>query len=119
MKQKKHDFMQKRWIAHCWAASLAQQCHNRDNQSDNTNSGTDDRTIKQSTLSTVLADKTALVYNRLTFIGYLKTIFALFKAAFCHKKRKGSVKFVGCVIEEFILRDTPASSLDKHHQNIV
>ena len=119
MDKKNHHLTQKRWLAHCWSAGLAQQCHDRDHQSDNTDNGTYDRTIKQSTLSAVLTDKTALIYNRLTLIGYLKTIFALFKATFCHKKRKGCIKFVGCVIEEISLSDTPAFCLCKHHQNKV
>ena len=119
MSKKNNKLNQKEWIAHCWSVELTQQCHNRDNQSNNANNGPYDGTIKQGTLSAVLANKTALIYNRLTFIGYLITIFTLFKAAFCHKKRKGCIKFVGCVIEEVNLSDAPTLHFGKHIQNKV
>lgn len=119
MNKKNNDLTQKEWVAHCWGVELAQQCHNRDNQSNNANNSPYDGTIKQGTLSAVLANKTALIYNRLTFIGYMITIFALFKAAFCHKKRKGYIKFVGCAIEEVNLSDTSSLHFGKHIQNNV
>ena len=50
--------MQKKWLAHCWSAALAQQCHDRDKQTENATDGSYDGAIKQSTLSAVLADKT-------------------------------------------------------------
>ena len=90
----------KKFLAHCWSASLAQQCHERDKQTENATDGSYDGAIKQSTLSAVLSDKTALLAEKLSFIGYLKTISVLFKIAFLHKKRKGFVKVIRCVVEE-------------------
>ena len=119
MKTKNNQEDSKKWLAHCWAVSLAQQCHDRDKQSENSSNGSNDGTIKQSTFSAVLTDKTALIYHRLSFIGYLKTIFALFKAAFCHKKRKGYIKVVGCVVEEINLFDSTSGSGGESFKDII
>lgn len=96
----------KRWQAQCLAASLAQQCRQRDEQSQHAGNGGYDGTIKQRTLSAVLADKTALLNESLSLVGYLKTIFALFKIAFCRKKRQGFRNVVWCIVEEDSLLDT-------------
>lgn len=114
MDKKNKNLMQKKWIAYCWSAALAQQCHDRDNQSNNANNSPYDGTIKQHTLSEVLSNKTALIHNRLTFIGYFVTIFELFKATFCHKKRKGCDKSIWCIIEDVNLNDAPSFNFGKH-----
>lgn len=116
MNKKNNKLRQKEWIAHCWAVSLAQQCHDRNKQTKNSSNGSYDGAIKQETISSVLADKTALFYYRLSFIGYLETIFALFKATFCHKKRKGHAKFLGCFIEEINLEDTSSLTISESGQ---
>lgn len=87
------------WIAHCWVSGLAAQCKNREKQSDNSADGGNDGAIELDALTAVLASKTALIDERLSFVGYLKIVFALFKITFCNKKPKGFRKVFKCFIE--------------------
>lgn len=105
MSRKDEQQKLKKHAAHCWAVNLAIECHNRDNQTDNSGDGSYDGKIKQGTLSAVFADKTALIDERLTLIGYLEIMVILFKATFCNKKGKGVRKIFRGIIEEIPLGD--------------
>lgn len=65
MEKKDRQNELKRWKTHFMAASLAQQCHQRDRETGDGASGGYDGTIKQSTLSAVLFGKAAVVMQRL------------------------------------------------------
>jgi len=90
----------KAFDAQLLATQLANECYQRDNKSKNTTNRGYDGTIRQNTITAVLADKTAIVYERLTCIGYFKIVFMLFKIAFLHKKLNGTTPvFKGVVTE--------------------
>ena len=57
---------------------LANECHQRDQESQKAANGGYNGTIKQNTLAEVLAEKATLVQKRLSPIGYLVTIARLF-----------------------------------------
>lgn len=90
----------RKFFAAWWAVCLAQECYNRDNDGcDCTNSGYDGR-IKQATITSVLADKTALFQEELTLMGYLKTIVILFYITFIHKRRDCADRKMYCIVED-------------------
>lgn len=114
MHKKKFDNQTKKWFAHCWAASLVQQCNDRDSQAQCSGDSGDNGAIKQYTLASVFADKTALIDERLSFIGYLKIMFILFKITLFGKKRKGCIKIVRCVVQEDSLFNSSTRDIGKH-----
>ncbi|MBQ8565771.1 MAG: hypothetical protein IJ442_08095 [Bacteroidaceae bacterium] len=77
----------KQWLASCWIVSLAQQCHNRDNQTKDTGNSSNDSTIKQSTLAAILADSAVLIEKPLTIRGCFSLFFSLLKLAIKAKKK--------------------------------
>lgn len=91
-KEIRHEY----W-ANANAMGLIAKCHDKDHQSPNAASGGADRTIKQDTLFKVLADETACTVFSLTPIGYLKTIWTLFKIAFVEKKFKSGIPLLGVI----------------------
>lgn len=79
----------KEFDARILSVQLANECHQRDNEGKDATDSRYNGTIKQDTLTAVLANKTTVMNERLTFIGYLKTVIMLFKITFIHKKRDG------------------------------
>lgn len=90
MKKNEQQQKEKRYAAYALAAYLANECHQRDKQSEKTADRSYDGTIKQHTLASVLAEEAAIVQHRLTPVGYLKTVALLFKIAFFRKKAYGA-----------------------------
>lgn len=90
----------KAFDARLLATQLANECYQRDNKSKGTTNRCYDGTIRQDTLTAVLADKTAIVYERLTCIGYFKLVFMLFKITFLHKKLNGTAPVFKGVVSE-------------------
>lgn len=82
----------RQWAARCVAVALLNECYYRENQSghsaDNPRDYSDMLKSAPTHLSAVLSDKAALIEYRPAFPGYCKAIFALLKAALCHKKPK-------------------------------
>lgn len=90
MKQKKDPQKEKEYAGYVLSVYLANECYQRDNQSEQATDRSYDGTIRQGTLASVLADKAAITQHRLTAIGYLKIVVQLFKIAFLRKKVNGS-----------------------------
>lgn len=90
----------KAFDARLLATQLANECHQRDGKGKYAAHRRYNGTIRQDTLTAVLAGKTAIVNERLTCIGYLKVVFMLFKVAFLHKKGDGTVPILKGVVTE-------------------
>ncbi len=91
MRQKKDPQKEKEYAGYVLSVYLANECYQRDNQSEQATDSRYDGTIRQSTLASVLADKASVMQHRLTAIGYFKIVVQLFKVAFFRKKVNGSV----------------------------
>lgn len=90
----------KTFHARLLATQLANECYQRDNKAENTANGGYDGTIRQETLSAALADKAAVMYQRLSLVGYLKLLTMLLKIALTNKIRHGKTPvFWGIVAE--------------------
>ena len=68
---------------------LANECHLRDQERQQTANGSYDGTIKQSTLAEILTEKAACMEKRLSPVGCLVIIARLFYVAFLRKKTDG------------------------------
>ena len=95
----------RKFLASWWAVCLAQECDNRDNGGCNCRDSGYDGRIKQATIESVLADKTALFQEKLTLMGYLKTIVTLFYITFIHKRGDCDYREMYCIIEDVTLPD--------------
>lgn len=95
IKNPKKELAEKHWNARCVAVTLLNECYYRENQTGNTADNTRNYAdMLQSAplhLSAVLADKTAFVKYRPSFVSYCKAAFILLKTAFSHKMPKGFV----------------------------
>ena len=89
MRRKKDQQKEKEYAGYVLSVYLANECYQRDNQSEQAANSNYDGTIKQSTLASVLAEKAAITQHGLTTIGYLKIVIQLFKVAFLRKKFNG------------------------------
>lgn len=87
MDKKNYATEKNSWLAHCWALSLAEQCYDREKQTQNARHSSYNGTIKQSTLSAVLADSAALIEKPLTIRGCFSLFFSLLKLAIKAKKK--------------------------------
>lgn len=90
----------KAFDARLLATQLANECHKRDCKGKDAAHRRYNGTIRQDTLTAVLAGKTAIVYERLTCIGYLKIVLMLFKVSFLHKKGDGAVPILKGIVSE-------------------
>lgn len=77
------------FYAHLLSTTLATECHDRDDEAQHACDGSDEGTIKLDALHRVLASKSTVMKKRLTFVGYLKTVFILLKIALLHKMSHG------------------------------
>lgn len=113
---KKNQQPEKKWMARCWAVALTQQCHDRQQQAAKTTQRRHSPTIEQKTLAAVLADKTALLDERLSLVGYLHIMCMLLKIALTNKKINGRkpVLFLRAYVEQCIPSHTTATAIEKH-----
>ena len=89
MDKKKLLEKEKEYAGYALAVYLANECYQRDKQTGKAAGRRYNGTIKQGTLAAVLADKAAIVQQRLSPVSYLVIIARIFKAAFLHKKADG------------------------------
>lgn len=92
-------------IAYQIVSYLGVECNHRDNHGDDTAYSCCDGTISQNTLFKVLADKTALAIEELTFWGYIKTTWYLLYMTIFHKKPKGFVRNVFIIFSDSLPDD--------------
>lgn len=90
MKRKKDTLKEKEYAGYVLSVYLANECYQREQETQQTANSSYNGTIRQATLASVLADKAAVTQHRLTAIGYLIIIFNLFQVAFLRKKINGT-----------------------------
>jgi hypothetical protein len=82
---------------------LGQEC---DDKGYKTKKSSEDRAVELDFLFEILLGSTTVFDNQLTLMGYLKTVFGLFYITFIHKKPKGSIREVFCVVRDTAIPDS-------------
>ena len=78
---------------------LEEKCKEREQNANDSCDRSNDGTIKLNALKTVLANEPSIIYERLTFKGYLVMVLRLLKVAIFHKKFNGTAKTLWGFIE--------------------
>ncbi len=89
----------KEWIIHCMSVLLFQQCKDAYRDANSREQACKYASEEHDALTYVLSNKSAIFFEELTLIGYLITIFRLFKVAFLTKKRHAGSKVLWGFVE--------------------